>query len=177
MMNELLALNASPTANSKTHSLAATALHCAGSGELIDLAGLDAAGLLGRREAPDVALALERIRSAPVLFVATPIYRASYSGLLKVLFDQFEQRALVDVVCVLAATGGSPQHFLALDMALRPLVTSLGAIAVPTAVYATSADFDDDGRPLAGVREQIEQSLAEADAVARAIAPRSQASR
>jgi FMN reductase len=170
-MSEFVALNASPSTDSKTHALAACAIEVAGGGRLFDLSTLDAEGLLGRRETADVSTAMEQIRMARVLFIATPIYRATYSGLLKVLFDQFEQRALADVVCVLAATGGSHHHFLALDTGLRPLVTSLAGISVPTAIYAISTDFDSDGAPVEALRAQIVKALGEAEAVARAISP------
>jgi FMN reductase len=170
-MSEFVALNASPSTNSKTHALAACAIEIAGGGRLIDLSTLDAEGLLGRREAADVHEAMEQIRTASVLFIATPIYRATYSGLLKVLFDQFEQRALADVVCVLAATGGSHHHFLALDTGLRPMVTSLAGTSVPTAVYAVSTDFDSGGTPVEAIRAQLEKALEEADGLARAITP------
>lgn len=171
-MTDLVALNASPSADSKTHALAACAIEIAGGGRLFDLGSLDAEGLLGRRHTDDVDEAMEEIRLARLLFIATPIYRATYSGLLKVLFDQFEQRALVDVVCVLAATAGSHHHFLALDTGLRPLVTSLAGISVPTAIYAVSTDFDSEGHPLEPVATELKRALAEAGAVANAITPR-----
>jgi len=75
-------------------------------------------------------------------------------------------------LCVLAATGRSLQHFLALVNGLRPLVMSLAATAVPTAVYATGADFGEDGAPLEVVRGRLARALSEADVVAAAISAR-----
>ncbi len=167
---DLLALNGSPSTNSKTHALGALGVELAGAGRVIDLSELDAEGLLGRRSAPDVVAALDEIRSARVVLVVTPVYRATYSGLLKVLFDQFEQNALANVVCILAATGGSTHHFLALDTGLRPLVASLAGISVPTAVYATGEDFGGDGRPGESLRSRLEAAIREATALAEATA-------
>jgi FMN reductase len=59
--------------------------------------------------------------------VATPVYKAAYSGLLKVFLDVLPQTALKGKLVLPLATGGSPHHMLALDYALRPVLQSLGA--------------------------------------------------
>ena len=56
--------------------------------------------------------------------VATPVYKAAYSGLLKVLLDLLPQTALKEKTVLPLATGGSPHHMLALDYALRPVLQS-----------------------------------------------------
>jgi FMN reductase len=165
---ELLALNGSPSATSKTHVLAARAVELAGKGMIVDLADLDAEGLLGRRSSPDVAEVIEQIRTTPVLLVATPIYRATFSGLLKVLFDQLGQGALHGVVCILAATGGSDHHFLSIDTGLRPLVASLSGTSVPTALYFTGQHFNEDGTLADAADELLRTALGEAVALAAA---------
>jgi FMN reductase len=166
---KLLALNGSPSATSKTHVVAARAVELAGGGTVVDLAELDAEGLLGRRPSPDVADVIERIRTTPVLLVATPIYRATFSGLLKVLFDQLGQGALADTVCILAATGGSDHHFLSIDTGLRPLVASLNGTSVPTALYYTGQHFNEDGTLSESAEELLQTALAEADVLAGAL--------
>ena len=79
--------------------------------------------------------AIHAIDEADVLVLVTPIYRATYSGLLKVLLDQLPTAALVGKACVLAATAGGPLHFLSLDTSMRALVASLDGWSVPTVVY------------------------------------------
>jgi FMN reductase len=59
--------------------------------------------------------------------VATPIYKASYSGALKAFLDLLPQFALAGKVVLPLATGGTLAHVLALDYALRPVLVSLGA--------------------------------------------------
>lgn len=71
----------------------------------------------------------------------TPIFTASYSGLFKTFFDVVEADALTDKPVLIAATGGTERHSLALEHALRPLFTYLRAVVVPTAVYAASSDW------------------------------------
>jgi FMN reductase len=161
----LLALNGSPSASSKTHVVAARAVELAGVGTVVDLADLDAEGLLGRRSSPDVAEVIEEIRATPILLVATPIYRATFSGLLKVLFDQLGQGALRNTVCILAATGGSDHHFLSVDTGLRPLVASLNGTSVPTALYFTGQHFNEDGALNEAAEELLKTALGEAVAL------------
>ncbi|HEY5272468.1 MAG TPA: NAD(P)H-dependent oxidoreductase [Acidimicrobiales bacterium] len=169
VVSGLLAINGSPSASSKTHSVAARAVELAGSGRVVDLADLDAEALLGRRSSPDVDDVIEEIRATPVLLVATPIYRATFSGLLKVLFDQLGQGALRETVCILAATGGSDHHFLAVDTGLRPLVASLNGMSVPTALYFTGQHFNEDGTLADEADELLRTALGEAAALAFAL--------
>jgi FMN reductase len=164
---ELLAINASHSIGSSTHHVAARAVELHGSGRVVDLASLDPAGLLGVAADPEVAALLEVIPRAVALVLVTPIYRATYSGLLKVLFDQLPTESLRGVPCVLAATAASPAHFLALDTGFRSLVASLGGWSVPTVVYATPGDLDGDKRPLPSVDDALRAALAEADAIRR----------
>jgi FMN reductase len=160
---DLLALNASHSTGSTTHQLAALAVELNGSGRVVDLAALDPAGLLGVGRDPSVDELLAAILAVDVLVLVTPIYRATYSGLLKVLFDQLPQSALRGVACALAATAASPAHYLALDTGVRSLVASLDGWTVPTVTYATPADFDDARQPGEAVRQRLEQALAEAE--------------
>jgi FMN reductase len=159
---DLLALNASHSTSSTTHQLAVLSVELNGSGRVVDLATLDPAGLLGVRRDPAVDELLAAIPAASTLVLVTPIYRATYSGLLKVVFDQLPQSALRGVTCVLAATAASPAHYLALDTGMRSLVASLDGWAVPTVTYATPSDFDEAKRPSEATRQRLEQALTEA---------------
>lgn len=88
---------------------------------------------------PNVAQALIQVRRARVVVIATPVYKAAYSGLLKVFLDLLPQDGLKGKTVLPLATGGSPHHMLALDYALRPVLQSLGAAQVLTGIYATDA--------------------------------------
>lgn len=82
------------------------------------------------------------VEQADVLVVASPVYRASYTGALKHLFDLVDYRVLSGKPVLLAATGGTPLHGLMIDHQLRPLFAFFNALALPTSIYATEADFD-----------------------------------
>jgi FMN reductase len=166
----LLAVSASPSVSSKTHALAATAVELNGAGSVVDLAGLDAEALLGRRQDPAVDSLLASIGTASILVLVTPVYRATYSGLLKVVFDQLGQDALAGTASVLVASAAGPGHYLSLDTGLRALVASLGGWSVPTVTYAVPSDFGEDGRPLGHIVDRLAAGLGEAERVVGATA-------
>jgi FMN reductase len=88
---------------------------------------------------PDIAQAVRQVTQAQVVLVATPIYKAAYSGLLKAFLDLLPQDALRDKTVLPLATGGSAAHLLALDYALKPVLSALGARDILDAVYASDA--------------------------------------
>ena len=88
---------------------------------------------------PSVISAIAKVAHARAIVVATPVYKAAYSGVLKVLLDLLPQTALKDKTVLPLATGGGPNHMLALDYALRPVLQSLGARHILPGVYATDA--------------------------------------
>lgn len=88
---------------------------------------------------PSIVGAIAQVARARAIVVATPVYKAAYSGVLKVLLDLLPQTALKDKTVLPLATGGSPHHMLALDYSLRPVLQSLGARHILPGVYATDA--------------------------------------
>jgi FMN reductase len=92
---------------------------------------------------PALGEALKAVEEADGLIVATPIFTASYSGLFKSFFDLIGFDALTGKPVLLAATGGTARHSLALEHALRPMFAYLHAVVVPTAVYAAAEDWAD----------------------------------
>lgn len=100
------------------------------------------AGALYRTQLPaDIEAHVKAIETADLLVVASPVYRASFTGLFKHLFDFVHHEALADVPVLLAATGGSDRHALVIDHQLRPLFSFFQARTLPIGVYATEADF------------------------------------
>jgi FMN reductase len=112
---------------------------------VIDIAeiGSDIGRALDRRALSTSAeYALTRIENAQILIAATPVYRGSYTGHFKHLFDLVDQNALIDTPVILAATGGSDKHCLVIEHQLRPLFGFLQSYTVPVGVYASHADFE-----------------------------------
>ncbi|SFN21551.1 FMN reductase [Variovorax sp. OV329] len=99
--------------------------------------------VLHRAKLPaDIEQLLRDIEAADLLVVASPIFRGTYTGLFKHLFDFVHQDALIDVPVLLAATGGSDRHALAIDHQLRPLFAFFQAQTLPIGVYGTDKEFD-----------------------------------
>ena len=88
-----------------------------------------------------LGLVLDSVRGADAVIVVSPIFSASYSGLFKSFFDVLEPDALVGKPVLVAATGGTARHSLALEFALRPLFAYLRATVAPTGVFAATEDW------------------------------------
>jgi FMN reductase len=88
---------------------------------------------------PSISQATGRVAEADVIIVATPVYKAAYSGVLKVFLDLLPQDGFKGKVVLPLATGGSPHHMLALDYSLRPVLQSLGAKHILPGIYATDS--------------------------------------
>jgi FMN reductase len=165
----IVGVSGSPAAKSRSRTLLERALGAleryGARVRQVDLAGLPADALLARRQDPAVADALAAVLGARIIVVSTPIYRATYSGLLKVFFDLLPQGGFAGKVAVAIATAATPAHFLAVDHGLRPLLASVGAVVVPTSVYGVDAQFR-DGVTDPELLDRLEQAVAEAAALA-----------
>ncbi|MDV6011758.1 NADPH-dependent FMN reductase [Haloechinothrix sp. LS1_15] len=76
---------------------------------------------------PEITTVTEAIAAADGIVVASPVYKAAYSGVLKVLLDLLPQYAFAGKTVLPLATGGTSAHVLAIDYAMRPVLNSLGA--------------------------------------------------
>ena len=94
---------------------------------------------------PRLQAAIDAVLGADGLIAVTPIFSASYSGLFKMFFDVIDRDGLAGKPSLIAATGGSTRHSLAIDYALRPLFAYLNAAVVATGVYAAAADWGGGG--------------------------------
>jgi len=87
--------------------------------------------------------AIEAIEAADALVVGSPVYKGSYSGAFKHLFDLVRPNALVGKPVLLSATGGTPLHGLVTEHQLRPLFGFFNALTLPTTIFALEDDFQD----------------------------------
>ncbi|MFF0280784.1 CE1759 family FMN reductase [Rhodococcus aetherivorans] len=114
----------------------------------------------GGLPAPAVARAREQVSHADGLIAVTPVFTASYSGLFKMFFDVLDTDALNGMPAIVAATAGSARHSMVLDFAMRPLLTFLRAVVVPTGVFAATEDFG-DGEAGAALGSRIRRAAEE----------------
>ena len=91
--------------------------------------------------AAPIRAAIDAVTQADLVILATPIYKAAYSGLLKAFLDLLPQDALRGKTVLPLATGGSLGHLLALDYALKPVLAALGAREILDGVFAADAQL------------------------------------
>ncbi len=138
---------------------------------------LPAAALLALESGePAIARVLAQLRQADAVVVATPVYKAAYSGLLKAFLDLLPQDALAGKLVLPLATGGSQSHMLALDYALRPVLASMSARFILPSIYATSEQLGrgvDGSLALAApIAVRVAQGVEQLASELRAVAPR-----
>ncbi|SEC08890.1 FMN reductase [Paramicrobacterium humi] len=109
--------------------------------------------------------AIDAVSGADGLIAVTPIFKASYAGLFKSFIDVVDNTGLTDLPVVIAATGGTPRHSLALDFAIRPLFTYMHSIVVPTGVYAASEDWGAGADTVKSLPDRIERAAGELSAL------------
>ncbi|AMO77270.1 MULTISPECIES: NADPH-dependent FMN reductase [Pseudomonas] len=97
--------------------------------------------LHARFDSPQVLELLEQVARADGLVIATPVYKASIAGALKVLLDLLPERALSHKVVLPLATGGSNAHMLAVDYALKPVLAALKAQEMLHGVFAEDSQI------------------------------------
>jgi FMN reductase len=165
---KIIGLSGSPTSTSRSASLlhwaqsqlqsVATGLHT------LVLRELPAEALLHAQfDHPLIRQALHEVQEAQVVLVATPIYKAAYSGLLKSFLDLLPQDGLHGKTVLPLATGGSIAHLLALDYALKPVLSALGARDILSPVFATDQQMlkhaSGGYTPDAEVQERVSRSV------------------
>ncbi|MBI3747765.1 MAG: FMN reductase [Chloroflexi bacterium] len=90
---------------------------------------------------PNLQATLDDALAADGLIAVTPIFSASYSGLFKLFFDLVDRDGFAGKPVLVAATGGTARHSLAVEHAMRPLFAYLNAAVVATGVYAATEDW------------------------------------
>ncbi|MEF2074048.1 NADPH-dependent FMN reductase [Consotaella aegiceratis] len=105
---------------------------------------------------PALARAVETVASADGVVIVTPIFKASFSGLLKVFLDALPQYALRGKSVLPLATGGTLAHVLALDYALRPVLQSMDAYHVVKCYFLLDTWFGGHETLLTNDRANLE---------------------
>jgi FMN reductase len=104
--------------------------------------------------------ALDAVAGADGVIAVAPTFRASFSGLFKSFIDALDQEALAGKPVLIAATGGTTRHSLVLEHAIRPVLTYMHAVVVPTSVFAATEDWAGGAESLS-LRTRIERAAGE----------------
>lgn len=166
-MTSILAITGNPTSPSRTQALVEYTnqlLQQQGfSTETIVVRDFSAEALVyGQYNSPALEPIKAKLEQADGVIVATPIYKASYTGLLKAFLDLLPQRAFEGKVVLPIATGGTIAHLLAVDYALKPVLSELKARHVLGGVYAVDKQLELQSDGTLRVDEETEQRLRKA---------------
>lgn len=107
--------------------------------DLIDIAP----ALLGWGD-PRATEALDKVRACRVAIFASPTYKASYTGLLKLFLDQFPSNGLSGITAIPLMLGAGPHHAMAPDLLLKSVLVELGAICPIRGLYLLDSQYDAD---------------------------------
>ncbi len=120
---------------------------------VIDVVTLGA-GLLGWGD-ESVSSAVAAVKDASAVVFASPTYKSSYTGILKLFLDQFEAGSLAGVVAFPLMLGGAWLHALAPEVFLKPVLVELGAACPVRGLYLLDSDYESPS----GLDEWIEAAL------------------
>jgi MsuE subfamily FMN reductase len=150
---KLLGLSGSPTVKSKTLIAVERAVRFAREAypdidaDVINIRDLDVQFCDGRDPSlyeGDTRMIIDEVVEADALIVGTPMYRASYTGILKNVFDVIPNDALQGKAVGIIATGGTAHHFLAIEHELKPVIGFFYGHPLPGAVYASNEHYSEE---------------------------------
>ncbi|MGW4638997.1 NADPH-dependent FMN reductase [Sphaerisporangium sp. NPDC004334] len=164
-MSAPVALVGNPRPGSRTLTAAVAAAEAVGRRtghdgppRVVDLSEL--APLLLTGPSPQVEAALEAVAGAGVLVVASPTYKATYTGLLKVFLDRLPPGALSRTVALPLLVMGDPRHALAVELHLRPVLAELGAQVPTPGLALLESQIPDLEAALAGWADRVAPQVA-----------------
>lgn len=171
----IVTISGSPSATSRTTALA---LHVGGQlaargheVRSIAVRDLDPGALLHARvDDPGIQAAAALVAAADAVVIATPVYKAAYTGVLKAFLDLLPQFGLAGKTVLPLATGGTIAHVLAIDYGLRPVLASLGALHIVNGLFVLDKLIElggdtgirieaDIGKRLDGVIDEFARSV------------------
>lgn len=129
---------------------------------VVDLADLGSALLDWSDE--HVTDLVKKVGAADLVVVASPTYKAAYTGLLKLFLDRFAGGTGLAGVAIPLMLGGSQAHALVAELTLRPVLTEIGGTVPGRGLYVLDSEYDDPSAYaawLTATRPQIDALLKE----------------
>lgn len=146
-MVHILTLGGSPSPPSRSTGVLAYARHYLDEHgfqtSALNMRDLDSEELLcGKFDGPTMQHAKTLVAAADALIIGIPVYKAAYTGLLKVFFDLLPPHALSNKTVLPVTTGSTLAHLLALDDALKPVLANLGAAHIGAGICLLDQEID-----------------------------------
>lgn len=159
-MSKIVILQGSPTAKSRLHGvLDRVRRQIEESGaqvSVVNVRDLPAEDLLHARfDSEAIAEKNQLVAEADAVVIASPVYKASFTGILKAYLDLLPQKGLENKIVLPLVVGGTIAHLLAIDYAFKPVLSVLGARNILTGVFVldTQVTWGEDGR--ANIAEDV----------------------
>ena len=102
----------------------------------------------------------EVLATSRLAVVASPTYKATYTGLLKAFLDWFGQTGLNGVTVIPVMVGASAIHALAVEVHLRPVLVEIGATIPTRGLFVLEDELDVLDRTIEAWLEQAGPLLA-----------------
>ncbi|QLE57694.1 NADPH-dependent FMN reductase [Nostoc sp. TCL26-01] len=163
-MTRILAIAGSPSHPSRTYSileytaklLQQEGLHV----DILSVRDLPAEDLVfGRYDSPALEKPKDLLAKADGVIIATPIYKAAYTGVLKTFLDLLPQKSLTGKIILPIATGGAIAHLLSVEYALKPILSELGGRHILATIYAVEKQIEKQADGSIRLDAEIEQRL------------------
>ena len=163
-MTEIVTISGSPSPNSRSAAVLEYASEVFRCHRLnvsnIDVRNFNADDLLfARFDSAAVKRAQEQVEQAQAVIIATPVYKAAYTGVLKAFLDLLPQNALRNKVVLPIATGGTVAHLLSIDYALKPVLNALGAQHILQGIYIVDSQVKYVPGENLWIEPEVEQRL------------------
>ncbi|MBF8193779.1 NAD(P)H-dependent oxidoreductase [Nonomuraea sp. K274] len=165
-MSAVTVLVGNPREGSRTRGVALQAAEAVGPRigvpgpyDVVDLSALRS-HLLSPVPNAAVEVALELVAEASVLVVASPTYKGTYTGLLKVFADRLPPAALAGKAALPLLVMGHPAHSPAVEVHLRPLLVELGAVVPTPGLAVLEAQLPDLEEVLSGWADRVAPQVA-----------------
>jgi len=91
---------------------------------------------------PAVQAAKQVVLDADLLVVASPTFKATYTGLLKLFLDHFAAGELANTPAVVLMLGASPEHALAGEYTLKPVLCEIGCACPAPALFLLESAWE-----------------------------------
>jgi NAD(P)H-dependent FMN reductase len=136
--------------------------------EMIQLARIPAASLLGRETHPDMDRAVHGVLHAEIVLIAAPVERVGFGSLLQIFLEQAPGGILAGKVCVALSTGAEARRPVAFSGNLESLLWDMGANLAAHEVYGSENRFP-NGSPEISLIQEVDRVAAEALRMARRV--------
>ncbi|KOP22800.1 FMN reductase [Hapalosiphon sp. MRB220] len=164
-MTHILAIAGSPSHPSRTYAILEQAAQILSQQKdlptnIISVRDLPAEDLaFGRYDSAALQQPKALLEKASGVIIATPIYKAAYTGVLKAFLDLLPQKAFIGKVVLPIATGGTIAHLLSVEYALKPVLSELGARHILSTVYAVDKQIQIQADGSVQLDAEIDQRL------------------